>query len=92
MITLEQVKSWLKIDDDDQDDELEDLITEATAELALAGVPEFDETEAAYPLYRKAIKYIITRDFETRGMDEYDSKILDSMILKLKAMVKRSAV
>ncbi|WP_414056168.1 head-tail connector protein [Macrococcus equi] len=84
---LEKVKRWLKIDGSDFDEEISDLISEAQSELALSGVPNVLESDDAYPLYRKALKYIITRDFESRGMEDFEDKTLTSLVLKLKASV-----
>lgn len=87
VIELEKVKTWLKIDGPDFDDEILDLISEAQSELLLSGVPNVEETDPAYPLYRKALKYIVTRDFESRGMEDFEDKTLTSLVLKLKASV-----
>lgn len=87
MITLDQVKLWLKIDGNDEDELLKDLIEEAESELLLSGVPVIKSTNASYPLYKKAMRYIITRDYESRAMEEYEGKTLLSLILKLKASV-----
>ncbi|MCS4486381.1 head-tail connector protein [Staphylococcus americanisciuri] len=88
---LQTIKQWLYIDHDLDDELIETLIASAKSELELSGVPLYSEREKEYPLYCIAIRYIIARDFETRGYiennsynKEFNDKALQSMILKLK--------
>lgn len=89
---IEDIKYWLNISFDCEDDLIYSLIEGAKAELALSGVPNYSSEDKAYPLYMQAIKYIVSRDYETRGFVEYErinkgfnDKVLQSFILKLKA-------
>ncbi|AVQ34419.1 phage gp6-like head-tail connector protein [Staphylococcus muscae] len=88
---LERVKNWLYLDHDLDDELVENLIASAKSELEMSGVPPYSENEKGYALYCIAVKYIISRDFETRGYIEsnsynkqFNEKALQSMILKLK--------
>ncbi|UXR83223.1 head-tail connector protein [Staphylococcus sp. IVB6214] len=88
---LEEIKQWLYIDHNLDDKLIETLIASAESELELSGVPQYSKDDKGYPLYCIAIRYIIARDFETRGFIEsnsynkqFNEKALKSMILKLK--------
>ncbi|MGK3149528.1 head-tail connector protein [Staphylococcus shinii] len=88
---LLRIKRWLNIDYDIENDTLEDMILSAKSELSLSGVPQYDHSDEAYPLYCQAINYIVSRDYETRGFVEYErenkgfnDRTLQSFILKLK--------
>ncbi|RIM88329.1 phage gp6-like head-tail connector protein [Staphylococcus xylosus] len=89
---IEEIKYWLNIHFDCEDDLIDSLIESAKSELALSGVPDYSSKHKAYPLYVQAIRYIVSRDYETRGFVEYErinkgfnDKVLQSFILKLKA-------
>lgn len=89
---LKHVKSWLNIDFDAENEQIERMILSAQSELALSGVPKYTKDDVAFPLYCQAINYIVSRDYETRGFVEYErdgkgfnDRVLQSFILKLKA-------
>lgn len=89
---VEEIKVWLNINFDCENDLISLLIESAKSELALSGVPDYSSKHKAYPLYVQAIRYIVSRDYETRGFVEYErinkgfnDKVLQSFILKLKA-------
>ncbi|MDK9867040.1 MULTISPECIES: head-tail connector protein [Staphylococcus] len=88
---LISVKKWLNIDFDIENELLENLVEAAKSELYLSGVPFYSNKSKEYPLYCQAIKYIVSRDYETRGYVEYERQnkgfndnTLQSFILKLK--------
>ncbi|MHD0382816.1 head-tail connector protein [Staphylococcus simulans] len=88
---LDSIKLWLKVDYGYEDSLINELIESAISELKLSGVPEYEEGAAEYPLYKTAIKYIIARDFESRGYvgdgsksKSFNDKALKNLILKLK--------
>lgn len=90
-MSLEEIKLWLRIDYNFENDLIEGLIQSAKSELLLSGVPDYDKDDLEYPLFCTAIKYIIARDYESRGYsnDQSRSKVfnekgLQKMILKLK--------
>lgn len=90
-MNVEDLKKWLRVDYKFEDDVIKELIESAKSELYLSGIPEYTESDKEYPLFVTALKYIVTRDFETRGFvaDTYktktfNEKALKSMILKLK--------
>lgn len=89
---LEEVKLWLKVDYDFEDDLIQSIIQSAEEELTFSGVPKYKKGDEGYALYTLAIKYIIARDYESRGYSNDNSKsktfnerALQRMILKLKA-------
>ncbi|PCF86391.1 head-tail connector protein [Staphylococcus intermedius] len=88
---VESIKTWLRVDYRFEDTLIKDIIESAKSELTLSGVPEYHEGEIGYPLYCTAIKYIIARDYESRGYSNdqsrtkmFNEKGLQKMILKLK--------
>lgn len=88
---LKTIKTWLKVDYSYEDGLISEIIESAKSELTLSGVPEYDDGDTEYPLYCTAIKYIIARDYESRGYSNDQSKAktfnekgLQKMILKLK--------
>lgn len=88
---LKTIKTWLKVDYSYEDGLIEEIMDSAKSELTLSGVPEYHESDTEYPLYCTAIKYIIARDYESRGYSNDQSKAktfnekgLQKMILKLK--------
>lgn len=89
---IDRIKEWLYVEHKLDDTEIKELIDSAESELDLSGVAKYKESERGYPLYCLAIKYIVARDYETRGFTEQNSyskhfneKALQNMILKLKA-------
>lgn len=89
---IESIKNWLIVEHEADDDVIKDLIESAKSELNLSGVSEYSDGEPGYPLYCLAIKYIVARDYETRGYTEqnpytkqFNEKALENMILKLKS-------
>lgn len=66
-MSLEEIKLWLRIDYNFENDLIEGLIQSAKSELLLSGVPDYDKDDLEYPLFCTAIKYIIARDYESRG-------------------------
>lgn len=93
-MNIESIKEWLRIDYSFEDTTILSILESAKEELYFSGVPEYNEDEVGYSLYCSAIKYIISRDYETRGFvkENYNSKdqksfnekALQSFILKLK--------
>ncbi len=63
-MSLEEIKLWLRIDYNFENDLIEGLIQSAKSELLLSGVPDYDKDDLEYPLFCTAIKYIIARDYE----------------------------
>ncbi|MEB8101050.1 head-tail connector protein [Staphylococcus xylosus] len=89
---LEKIKSWLKVEYDFEDETISEIIESAMSELSLSGVPVYEKDALEYPLYCTAIKYIVARDYESRGYSNDQSKAktfneraLQRMILKLKS-------
>ena len=93
-MNIESIKEWLRIDYNFEDKTILSILESAKEELHFSGVPEYKDGEVGYSLYCSAIKYIISRDYETRGFvkENYNSKdqksfnekALQSFILKLK--------
>lgn len=91
---LRSIKEWLRIDYDYDNDTINEIISSAKEELLLSGVPEYKSDKVGYSLYCLAIKYIISRDYESRGyiknstnnqsQQMFNDKALQSFILKLK--------
>ncbi|HGN7117996.1 TPA: head-tail connector protein [Staphylococcus aureus] len=91
---LDEIKLWLRIDYNFEDDLIENIIQSAKSELQLSGVPDYEKSDLEYPLFCTAVKYIIARDYESRGYvseqhrgnknKEFNEKGLQKMILKLK--------
>lgn len=78
-MSLEEIKLWLRIDYNFENDLIEGLIQSAKSELLLSGVPDYDKDDLEYPLFCTAIKYIIARDYESRGYsnDQSRSKVFN---------------
>ncbi|MEE3689225.1 head-tail connector protein, partial [Escherichia coli] len=57
-MSLEEIKLWLRIDYNFENDLIEGLIQSAKSELLLSGVPDYDKDALEYPLFCTAIKYI----------------------------------
>lgn len=90
-MNLESIKTWLKVEYDFEDEVVKEIIESAKSELLLSGVPDYDKDTMEYPLFCTAIKYIVSRDYESRGYSNDQSKAktfnergLQRMILKLK--------
>lgn len=78
-MSLEEIKLWLRIDYNFENDLIEGLIQSAKSELLLSGVPDYDKDDLEYPLFCTAIRYIIARDYESRGYsnDQSRSKVFN---------------
>ncbi|HDD0312035.1 TPA: phage gp6-like head-tail connector protein [Staphylococcus aureus] len=90
-MNLDQIKLWLRVDHQFEDGLISSIIESAKSELQLSGVPEYGDKDPEYPLYCTAVKYIIARDYESRGYyndhtksKAFNEKGLHKMILKLK--------
>ncbi|MBF2751528.1 head-tail connector protein [Staphylococcus saprophyticus] len=88
---IDRIKTWLKIEFDFENEMIEEIIESAKVELLLSGVPMYEKYTVEYSLYCTAVKYIVARDYESRGYTNDQSKsktfnerALQRMILKLK--------
>lgn len=81
---LNDVKEFLRVDGTYEDGVILSLIEAAKAELTLSGVVERKKEDADYPLYELAIKVIVTQNYEDRGLEKRDNRVLETLILKLK--------
>lgn len=84
MITLEEVKGFLRVDGDHEDGVIDSLIKAAKTELKLSGVSPRNENDPDFPLYELAVKVLVTQNYENRGIEKVDNRVLETMILKLK--------
>ena len=57
ILTLEETKKYLKVDYDDEDEEIKDLIQAAEIYLKQATGKEFDSTNPLAKLYCKCLVY-----------------------------------
>ncbi|PWA08655.1 phage gp6-like head-tail connector protein [Pueribacillus theae] len=81
---LNDVKEFLRVDGTYEDGVILSLIEAAKAELTLSGVAERKKADPDYPLYELAIKVIVTQNYEDRGLEKRDNRVLETLILKLK--------
>ena len=84
-LALTDMKEFLRVDGAYDDSVIESLIEAAKAELTMSGVIERDFGSPDYPLYVLAIKVIVTQNYEDRGLEKRDNRVLESLILKLKS-------
>lgn len=82
-VTVQEMKKYLLIDGDHQDSVIEGLIEASEAELHGSGVREMVEGDKLYPLYKLAVKILVSRYFEDRGQAESNNVKLDYIISKL---------
>ncbi|MER3120801.1 head-tail connector protein [Bacillus altitudinis] len=83
-IDLEKVKHFLRVDGDEDDVLIEELIASAAEYLENAGVKEAQEQSALYGL---AVKLLVQEWFDNRGVNPVSHKLyfsLQSIILQLK--------
>lgn len=87
-LTLESVKAFLRVDGTYEDGVLNSLLDSAKVELQLAGVREREPAEKDFPLYEKAVKFIVERDYDGRAQSATEAnrsdKVIQSLILKLR--------
>ncbi|RWR06746.1 head-tail connector protein [Siminovitchia fortis] len=81
---LNDVKEFLRVDGTYEDGVILSLIEAAKAELTLSGVIERKSGDPDYPLYELAIKVLVTQNYEDRGLEKRDNRVLETLILKLK--------
>lgn len=84
-LALNDVKEFLRVDGTYDDSVIESLIEAAKAELTMSGVIERAYGAPDYPLYELAVKVIVTQNYEDRGLEKRDNRVLESLILKLKS-------
>ena len=77
---LEEMKKYLLIDFDDQDNEIKDLIYAAQSELATSGVPF---PKVVNPLYNLAVKMLVSNFYEDRNSLGTRGYKVDAIITKL---------
>ncbi|MEK5498588.1 head-tail connector protein [Bacillus sp. FSL M8-0077] len=83
-IDLEKVKHFLRVDGDEDDVLIEELIASAAEYLENAGVKEAYKQSALYGL---AVKLLVQEWFDNRGVNPVSHKLyfsLQSIILQLK--------
>lgn len=90
-MSLEEIKLWLRIDYNFENDLIEGLIQSAKSELLLSGVPDYDKDDLEYPLFvqrlnislQEIMKVVDTQmtNLEARCL----MKRIAKMILKLKS-------
>lgn len=87
-LTLESVKAFLRIDGTYEDGVINSLLDAAEAELQSSGVRQRDPAERDFPLYEKAVKFIVERDYDGRVQSPTEAnrsdKVIQSLILKLR--------
>lgn len=79
-VSLEEIKKYLLIDFDDQDNEIKELIYAAQSELATSGVPF---PEIVNPLYNLAVKMLVSNFYEDRNSIGTRGYKVDAIITKL---------
>ena len=79
-VSLEEMKKYLLIDFDDQDNEIKELIYAAQSELATSGVPF---PEIVNPLYNLAVKMLVSNFYEDRNSIGTRGYKVDAIITKL---------
>ena len=84
-LALSDMKEFLRVDGTYDDSVIESLIEAAKAELAMSGVVERPYGTPGYPLYELAVKVIVTQNYEDRGLEKRDNRVIESLILKLKS-------
>ncbi|WP_017548657.1 head-tail connector protein [Salinicoccus carnicancri] len=82
-VSLEEMKEFLLIDGTHQDAVITGLIEASEAELYGSGVRDMAEGDKLYPLYKLAIKILVSRYFEDRGQMEKTNVNMDYLISKL---------
>lgn len=82
---LNDVKEFLRVDGTYEDGVVLSLIEAAKVELTLSGVVERKKSDPDYSLYELAVKVIVTQNYEDRGLEKRDNRVLESLILKLKS-------
>mgnify|MGYP002403470233 CR=1 FL=1 len=84
--TVEEIKEYLKIDTDEEDDQIQDFINAAVEELADSGVK--DQSTSSYGL---AVKLLVANYYSERRPQAIGTIVtklnysLDRIILRLKA-------
>lgn len=84
-LAITDMKEFLRVDGTYDDSVIESLIEAAKVELTLSGVIERTYGSPDYPLYELAVKVIVTQNYEDRGLEKRDNRVLESLILKLKS-------
>ena len=79
-VSLEEMKKYLLIDFDDQDNEIKELIYAAQSELATSGVPF---PEIVNPLYNLSVKMLVSNFYEDRNSIGTRGYKVDAIITKL---------
>lgn len=82
-VTVNEMKEYLYIDGNAQDNVINALIDGAESELLTSGVRKFHAGDEAYPLYKLAIQILVARHFEDRASTEKTNVNLDYIISKL---------
>lgn len=86
IVTIDEAKKWLKVDFEEDDDDIQDLINAAEIYLLNATGIKFDNTN---PLAKLYCRVLVTEWYENRSlMEEYRTSgkvrfILQSILLQL---------
>jgi uncharacterized phage protein (predicted DNA packaging) len=83
ILTLEETKSWLHVDYEDSDTDIQLLIDAAEAYLLNATGKTFDNTNSLAKLY---CRVLVTDWFENKGLME-DNKVSDKVRFTLKSIM-----
>lgn len=84
IVSIQKVKSWLKVDYNEEDDDIQDLIDAAETYLSNATGIIYDSSNALAVLY---CKVLITDWFENRSLLIEDKKISDKVRFTLQSIL-----
>ncbi len=83
IITIDQAKSWLKIDNNTEDEDIQDLVTAAEAYLRNATGKTYDNTNALAKLY---CRVLVSEWYENRILME-NAKVSEKVCFTLQSIM-----
>lgn len=83
-IPMEELKRFLREDGEFNEPTILLLWESAKSELKLSGVPDYEDTDDEYPLYKICLFLVVSRDYEKRALENNELQALEKNILRIR--------
>lgn len=83
-IPMEELKRFLREDGKFNEPTIQLLWESAKSELKLSGVPDYEEDDDEYPLYKICLFLLVSRDYEKRSLENNELQALEKNILRIR--------
>lgn len=83
-IPMEELKRFLREDGKFNEPTIQLLWESAKSELKHSGVPDYEEDDDEYPLYKICLFLLVSRDYEKRSLESNELQALEKNVLRIR--------